>query len=70
MGDIKMNKSNNIGELSQLKTINKNSYTDYTNELWILVDKLFYDILNEFEYQDEIEPYLKDLRKFMYKEIT
>lgn len=35
-------------------------------QLRALVDKLFYDISNQYDDQESIEDFLKDLREFMY----
>jgi len=45
-----------------------NKYSEQYAELHKLVDDLFYSISNEYEHLDEIEPYLKNLRNFMYYE--
>jgi len=45
-----------------------NKYAEQYSELHNLVDNLFYNISNEYEHQEEIEPYLENLRNFMYYE--
>jgi hypothetical protein len=45
-----------------------NKYAEQYAELHKLVDDLFYNISNEYGHQEEIEPYLKNLRNFMYYE--